>query len=154
MSDNLMHTMHEIGVLYARKQPGMIDSLTEDAPILKMIKFIAATHGLWNVAEKLNDITGPGFVRFDAPLPQLNVTSDLVTTELQKMGGSLEVPTDRALRFGGPQAYFARKQNYILKKAGMDAEVQIVLKNLLKGALVEKNVFDAGGSSAGWFILA
>ncbi|MBO4300838.1 MAG: hypothetical protein J5861_04460 [Desulfovibrio sp.] len=151
---SMMQTMHEISVELANKQPGMIDDLTEDAPILKMFKWNPATHGLWNLAEKLNEITSPGFVHFDAPLPQLNVSSDLVTTELQKMGGVMEVPTDRAMKFGGPAKYFARKQPYILKKAGMDAEQQIVLKVLLRGALMEKNVFDAGGTGKGWFMLA
>ncbi|MBQ9452501.1 MAG: hypothetical protein IJU65_04305, partial [Desulfovibrio sp.] len=82
-----------------------------------------------NIAEKLNDITAPGFVRFDAPLPSLGVSSDLVQTELQKMGGVMEVPADRAKKFGGPVKYFSRKQPYIIKQAGMDAEKQIVLKN-------------------------
>ena len=154
MPDMMMQTLHEIGVESARKQPGMIDALTEDAPILAMIKWIKATHGLWNVAEKLNDITAPAFVHFDAPLPSLGVSTDLVTTDLQKMGGEMEVPTDRAEKFGGAVKYFARKQDYILKKAGMDTEIVIVMQNLLKGAMVEKNLYDAGGSGKGYFILA
>ena len=151
---SMMQTLHELGVEYAKKQPGMIDALPEEAPILAKIKFIKATHGLWNIAEKLNDITAPGFVRFDSPLPSLGVSSDLVQTELQKMGGVMEVPTDRAVKFGGPVKYFARKQPYIIKKAGMDVERTIVLDNLLKGAIAEKNVQDAGGTGKGWFILA
>ena len=151
---SMMQTLHELGVEYAKKQPGMIDDLTEDAPILAMLKFIKATHGLWNIAEKLNDITAPGFVRFDAPLPSLGVSSDLVQTELQKMGGIMEVPTDRAMKFGGPVKYFARKQPYIIKKAGMDVERVIVMNNLLRGAIAEKNLYDAGGEGKGWFILA
>lgn len=153
MSD-MMQTFHELGVEYAKKQPGMIDALTEDAPILNMVKWIKATHGLWNVAEKLNDITAPAFVHFDSPMPSLGVSSDLVTTELQKMGGEMEVPTDRAAKFGGPVKYFARKQNYILKKAGMDTEIVIVMQNLLKGAIMEKNLYDAKGTGKGWFLLA
>lgn len=153
MSD-MMQTLHEIGVEVAKKQPGMIDALTEDAPILRMLKWIKATHGLWNVAEKLNDIKSPAFVHFDSPLPNLGVSSDLVTTELQKIGGEMEVPTDRAMKFGGPVKYFARKQNYIIKKAGMDTEVVIVMDNLLKGAIAEKNLYDAGGTDAGYFLLA
>ncbi|MBQ9536607.1 MAG: hypothetical protein IJU79_02330 [Desulfovibrionaceae bacterium] len=150
----MMQTLHEISVEYAKKQPGMIDALTEDAPILKMIKWTKATHGLWNVAEKLNDIKAPAFVHFDSPLPSIGVTSDLVTTDLQKMGGEMEVPTDRAMKFGGPMKYFARKQDYILKKAGMDTEVVIVMQNLMRGAMAEKNLYDAGGSGKGYFILA
>ena len=130
-----MRTLHEIAVKYARKQSGMADSLTEEAPILQHVRWNPASHGLWNVAEKLTDIEGPAFVRPDAPLPQLSVSSDLVTTDLSVMGGVLEVPSQRALKFGGPMKYFADKQNYILKKAGMDTERQLVLENWLKAAV-------------------
>ena len=76
-----MVTLHEIAVKHAKKQTGMVDSLTEEAPILGHVKWKAASHGLWNVAEKLTDIEGPAFVAPDAPLPQLSVSSDLVTTD-------------------------------------------------------------------------
>ena len=153
MSQNMV-TLHEIAVKHAKKQSGMVDSLTEEAPILQMVKWKAATHGLWNVAEKLTDIEGPAFVRPDAPLPQLSVSSDLVTTDLSVMGGTMEVPTQRAKKFGGPMKYFADKQNYILKKAGMDTERQLVFENWLKGARAVKNLYDAGGAGEGWFLLA
>ena len=64
-----MVTLHEIAVKHARKQKGMVDSLTEEAPILNHVKWKAASHGLWNVAERLTDIEGPAFVAPDAPLP-------------------------------------------------------------------------------------
>ena len=153
MSQNMV-TLHEIAVKHAKKQSGMVDSLTEEAPILQMVKWKAATHGLWNVAEKITDIEGPAFVRPDAPLPQLSVSSDLVTTDLHVMGGTMEVPTQRAKKFGGPLKYFAEKQNYILKKAGMDTERQLVFQNWLKGAKAAKNLYDAGGAGEGWFLLA
>ena len=149
-----MVTLHEIAVKHARKQKGMVDSLTEEAPILNHVKWKAASHGLWNVAERLTDIEGPAFVAPDAPLPQLSVSSDLVTTDLHVMGGTMEVPTQRARKFGGPLKYFAEKQNYLLKKAGMDTERQLVFQNWLKGALAVKNVHDAGGTSGGFFLLA
>ena len=65
-----MVTLHEIAVKHARKQKGMVDSLTEEAPILDHVKWKAASHGLWNVAERLTNIEGPAFVAPDAPLPQ------------------------------------------------------------------------------------
>ncbi len=149
-----MCTLHEIAVMFARKQPGMVDSLTEEASILACVKWKAASHGLWNVAEKLTDIRGAGFVEPDAPLPYMSTSTDLVHTDLNVMGGTLEVPTQRARKFGGPLRYFAERQNHILKKAGMDAERQIVLHNWLKGAQAVNNLLDAGGTGEGWFILA
>ena len=152
-SDNML-TLHEIGVEYATKQPGMIDSLTEESPILAKIKWIAASHKLWNVAEYVKDIKAPAFVALDAPLPSLGVSTDLKHIDLSAMGGTMEVPSDRAAKFGGFQKYFAKKQPLILKKAGNDTERAIVLNYLLEGAIKNKNVYDAGGSGKGWFLLA
>lgn len=159
MSAN-MQTLHEIALKFAKKQAGMVDSLTEEAPILGKVKWTAASHGMWNVAEKLTDIEGAAFVEPDAPLPFMTTSTDLVHTDLHVMGGRLEVPTQRAKKFGGPVKYFARKQDVILKKAGMDTERQIVLQNWLRGArsVREKgrptNLYDAKGTGPGWFILA
>ena len=40
-------TLHEIALDKAKKRPELVDFLTEEAPILKMLKWIPATHGLW-----------------------------------------------------------------------------------------------------------
>ena len=153
MSSNLM-TMHELAVEFAKKQPGMVDDLLEDAPILEMMQWKAASHGLWNVAERLTDVTGPAFVKPDSPLPSMNTSSDLEHIDLHVLGGVMHVPSMRANMFGGFQKYFADKQPRILKKAGMDTEKQIVLQNWLQAALTDGVKKDAGGSGEGWFILA
>ncbi len=149
-----MQTLHEIAIKHAKKQAGMVDSLTEESPILAHVKWKAASHGLWNVAERLTDIQGAGFTEPDAPLPYMSASTDLVHTDLHVMGGTMEVPTQRAKKFGGATKYFAERQNHILKKAGMDTERQLVFMNWLKGAQDEKNLFDAKGTGQGWFILA
>lgn len=149
-----MSTLHEICLKFARKQPGMADSLTEDAPILRTVRWKPSTHGLWNVAERLEEVTGPAFVEPDAPLPVIRTSSSLVHTDLHVMGGTMEVPTQRALKFGGPAKYFAEKQSTILRRAGMDTEKQLMEKNWLKAAKSAKNLKDAGGTGAGWYLLA
>lgn len=149
-----MRTLHEIAVKFARKQQGMADSLTEDAPILKRVKWKPASHGMWNVAEKLTQVTGPGFVEADAPLPAMHTSSDLVHTDLHVLGGQMEVPTMRAQKFGGAAKYFADRQDHLLRMAGMTAEKQILNENWLKAARACKNLRDAGGAGQGWFIAA
>jgi len=148
-----MRTLHEIAVKYAKKQSGMVDSLTEDSPILERIKWKPSTHGMWNVAEKMTDIKGASFIEADAPLPYMHTSTDLVHTDLHVMGGTMEVPTLRAKKLGGPQRYFADRQGPLLKKSGMDTERQIVLHNWLRGAKAAKNLYNAGGTGEGWFIL-
>lgn len=149
-----MATLHEICVHYAKKQTGMADSLTEDAPILRVVKWRPATHGMWNVAEVLTEVEGPGWVRPDTPLPTMRASSDLVHIDLQVLGGSMEVPSDRARKFGGPEKYFANKQDAILRMAGMATEKNLALQNWLKCAREEKKLKNAGGTGKGWFILA
>lgn len=146
-------TLHEIALKYATKQPEMVDSLTEDAPILNCMKWKPATHGDWHNAEKLTDVVGPGWIEPDAPIPLIHASTDLITTNLGMMAGSMEVPSERARKFGGPAKYFADKQNAILKQAGMDTEKTIVLQHWFQAALKQKNVRDAGGGD-GWFLLA
>ncbi len=149
-----LSTLHDICVAKARKQPGMADALTEDAPILGVVGWKPSSHGLWNVAEKLVEVVGPGFVEADAPLPHMSASSDLVHTDLHVLGGTIEVPTQKALKFGGPQKYFAERQNAILRKAGADTEQQLVLRNWLAAARAAKNLKNAGGAGEGWFLLA
>lgn len=149
-----MSTLHEICVERANKQPGMVDSLTEDAPVLEKCKWTPATHGMWNVAEKVTDIKGAAFAEPDAPLPMMSASTDLLTTDLFTMGGTMEVPTMRAKKFGGPEKYFSQRQDLILKHAGMTVEIALVMNNWLKGARAVKNARDAGGKEKGWFLLA
>lgn len=150
----MMNTLHEIANEYANKQPGMYDALTEDSPIVDVCKWQPATHGMWNVAEKMVSIDGPGFVEADAPLPVIRASSELVHTDLSVMGGKMYVAMMVAQKFKGPEAYFARHQDRILKDAGTSTEKRLVMDMWLKGARAVKNLRDAGGTSQGWFILA
>lgn len=54
-------TLKEIALEKAKKRPELVDYLTEEAPILTLLKWIPATHGLWNVEEVLDKITGASF---------------------------------------------------------------------------------------------
>lgn len=149
-----MSTLSEIAVERAVKQPGMLNSLIEEAPILDKCKWIAASHGMWNVAEKMTDIVGASFSQPDAPLPTMQVGTDLVTTDLFTLGGRMEVPTQRARKFGGPEKYFSKHQDALLRKAGMDTEIALVSNNWFKAAKSVKNIRDAGATGKGWYLLA
>lgn len=84
----------------------------------------------------------------------MQAQSDLVQTDLFTLGGTMEVPTQRAKKFGGPEKYFSKHQDAILRKAGMDTEIALIKQNWLKGARAVKNLRNAGGSGKGWFLLA
>lgn len=144
----IAQTLKEIALDKAKKRPELVDYLTEEAPILAVLKWLAATHGLWNVTEVLTGIEGPSFVDLGAPLPTVTARTGLEQTYVSVMGGEQEVSTDKAAQFGGAAAYFARREKPILSKAGMDTETRIYDKFWLKAAIAKKLYTSAGGTAA------
>lgn len=145
------YNLKEIAMKFAKKQPKMVDDLTEKTPFLERCRWEAASHGLWNMAEKVTDITGAQFVNADAALPSLNASSELVKVDLTILGGEMEVPQDTAEQLGGAAAYFAKKQPLILKQAGMDTERKLYYDNWLAKAIAEGNVLGAGATTGGTY---
>ncbi len=146
-----MPTLRELANLYAKKQPKMVDNLTEEAPILAGINFEEASHGLWNVYEEVTSITGPGFVNMNAALPSIASNTDIKKVDLNIMGGEMDVPEDLAKMFGGPSSYFGRKMPNIMRQAGMSTEAAILYNNLAqyaydRGSTWWKNANGSGGS--------
>lgn len=135
-------TLREIAIDKAKKRPELVDYLLEEAPILDKVKWIPASHGLWNVEERLSDITGAQFVDLDAPLPAMDARTKLVQNYVSVMGGTMTVGEDKAAQFGGAPAYFARRESKLLKKAGMDCEIALFSdwwrKAAIKNTLVTK----------------
>ena len=49
-------TLKELAVGLSQKQTHMVDSLTEESPILERMHFEPSSHGLWNAYEEVNKI--------------------------------------------------------------------------------------------------
>lgn len=75
-------TLKELAAAFASRQPQQVDGLTEEAPILGIIPFHEASHGLWNMYEDVTEVQGAGWVAMNAPLPGVEVTSDLRKVDL------------------------------------------------------------------------
>ncbi|MBU1095829.1 MAG: hypothetical protein KKB34_05045 [Bacteroidetes bacterium] len=142
-----MPTLKELSVLFAKKQPKQVESITEDSPILDMIPFEEASHELWNVYEDATEITGAGFVDLDAPLPTVGMKSELKKVDLSIMGGIAQVEEDKAQMYGGATRYFAKQEKAILRKSGMTAEFAILYNMIRAHAIANENTINAGGSS-------
>lgn len=141
-------TLRELSNQYAKKQPKQVDNLTEKTPILDLVPFSEASHGLWNVYEEVDSITGPGFVDMDAVLPEMGADTKLKKLDLSIMGGKIFVPEDRAKLMGGRAAYFAKKMPLITKRAGMTTEIAMIYNNFRQFALsTSGRAISAGGSS-------
>lgn len=140
-------TLKELSNKYAIKQPKMVDFLTEENPILDMVKFEKASHGLWNVYEQNTEIKGAEFVDMNAPLPQVQVDSELKKENLSIIAGELFIPEDKSQLMGGKAAYLAKKTPAILRDAGNATEKHFI-NNIRLGALQAGNVSDAGSTAA------
>jgi hypothetical protein len=157
-----LETLREIAIEKSKVQPKQIDHLTEDAPVLSLIPFEAATHDMWHAAEELKSADAMGYVPMDAPLPAVSSKTSLVKFDLAKMGGVIEVAEDRARQYGGKEKYFADKQAPVLKMTGMSTERVIIYDNLRQYALdrflagdTAKTIYSAGGTgSANYSIVA
>jgi hypothetical protein len=143
------YNLKEIANKFAKKQPKMVDDLTEKTPILERVRWESASHGLWNMAEKLNDITGAQFVNADAPLPTIDTSSDLIKTDLSVLGGEMEQAQDTVDQFGGAAAYFAKKEPLILKQAGMDTERKLYYYIWMAMDFYDGNYIDCNASANG-----
>lgn len=142
-------TLKEIANEMAKKRPELVDYLTEEAPIVEKLKWIPASHGLWNVEEALSDIKGPSFVDLGAPLPSMEAKTDLETTYVSVMGGEIEVSKDKAARFGGAPKYFAKREKPILTKAGNDTETALYEKHWRAAAITDSKRYTKAGGTAG-----
>lgn len=150
----IKNTFREIAIKMSSKQPQMVDEMLEEAPILGMIPFQPTSDGLQHNYEKVNDVTGAGLVDLDAPLPEVDASTSLDKLDMGIIGGEMFVGEDKAKQLGGPAAYFAGKQDLVLKQTGMDAE-RSVLYNHLRAFAIEndttlggEHAFDAGGVGA------
>jgi len=141
----------EVAIENSKKQPQMVDQFLEDAPILEMIPFESTSDGLFNVYEEIENVAGPGLVDLDEALPIMDVETKLGQINLSVMGGKMYVGEDKARQFGGPAAYFAKKQPSILRKTGMDLETSILYNSLRAKAITSGastgHLFDATGSN-------
>jgi len=142
-----MPTLRELSIEYAKKQPTQVNTLLEETPILDIIPFEAASHGLWNVHEEIESITGAGFVEMDQVLPTLAMTSKLIHVDLSIMGGKIYCGEDKAKMFGGKEKYFAHKMPAILGQTGVDTEVAILYNCIRKYCIANSLITKAAGSS-------
>lgn len=145
---SLTNAFYEEAVKKAPKQRLIVNSVTEEAPILRGIPMQASSHSLHNVYEDQGDITGASIVDFDEALPTINSETALKQVPLTKIGGTIEVGTDKARIMGGKAAYFASKMPAILRKSGMDAEKSILYNSLRAYAIANSKAINAGGTTA------
>ena len=120
----------DVGIRMAKKQAHEIDAVTEEAPILAQLPMQEASHGIRNVYEELKEVDGAQLVNLDDELPSIGSEGTLGYQDLSVLGGIIRVGEDKAKKFGGAGAYFAKKMPSILRQTGADTETSLIYNNI------------------------
>ncbi|MDR1269828.1 MAG: hypothetical protein LBK82_09915 [Planctomycetaceae bacterium] len=129
----------------SQAQRKLIDSLTEEAPILLTMPMEEATHAYHSVFERLVSVTGPDIVDLDSALPIIDSQTEVGQTNLSKIGGQIFAGKDKVAYFGNLETYLSKKVPPALRKAGMDMEQNIYYNRLLAAAIKYDNIIRATG---------
>lgn len=145
----LKNLFREIAIKDAPKQGVLVDSITEESPILDMLPMQAASNGIQNVYEELKDIEGAQVVNLDEALPTVGANGEIKSVDLSVLGGIQEVGEDKAGKMGGPAAYFAGKMPAILSETGSNVEKSLIYNTIEPYAKANGKMQSAGGSASG-----
>lgn len=143
----LTEVLRDLAIQKAPKQAVLVDALTEEAPMLAGLPLEASSHGLSNVYEQVTDIDAGDIVDLDEALPTINANSELKQVDLSVFGGKITVGEDKAKKFGGASAYFAKKMPKILRQTGNDMEAGLFYNNFRAHTIANNKDVSAGGSS-------
>lgn len=146
---SLENTFREVAIAQAPKQTVLVDAVTEEAPILAAIPMEPASNGWQNIYEEIKEVQGAQLVGLDEALPEVSVDGEIKEVEVSKIGGKIEVGVDKASRFGGALAYFARKMPTILRETGAKTEQSILYNNIRTFAKANSKLQDGGGTGGG-----
>lgn len=144
----MKNTLADLNVHLAKTQKPILNTLTNENPMLAAIPVKGATHGIYNVYASTTAIDELAEVDFDQALPTVGVSYDLGQANLAKIGGTLAMPQDAVGLMGGYAAYANERLPKIIAKAGNSHEARLYYKGFLKYAIGNKNVIDAGGKTA------
>jgi len=112
----------ELLIAKANKQAHLIDSISEEAPILESMPMAPASDGFQHLYEELSDVVGAKVVDLDSELPLIDANGKLVSKNLSVLGGTMSVGEDKAKRMGGAPAYFNSKLPSIFRETGANVE--------------------------------
>lgn len=162
-------TMQEVAKSYEKKQAKLIEHVTKSAPFLKAMPTIMSTHGLKNQYEEVTNLQGSDFREFDSPYPEMDVSTVLREARIGLIGGKLDVSEERAIALTGitdgaraAATYFDKRKGIILNDSGKKTEKHLIYNHIYKAVIdfnknlssSEKTVFDAGGESGLYSVLA
>lgn len=142
------NTFYEIAVAQANKQSVIVDSVTNEAPILASIPMEPTSNGLNNIYEEVTAVTGAELMDYDAVMPTMSSDSELKFEALSSIGGQITVGIDKARQMGSPEAYFNKHMPNLLRQTGCRMEFSVLYNNLRNFAVASGRCQDAGGAGS------
>lgn len=144
------NTFRELAIESAKKQPGMVDAVTEEAPIFAMMPMQAASNGIQNKYEELKDVDGAQVIDLDDAIPAVDANGEIRTEDLNQIAGKMEVGEDKLNVLGTTiGGYFDKKLPSILRVTGANLETSILYNNIRAYAKANDKLASAGGSNDG-----
>jgi hypothetical protein len=144
------NVFRDLAISTATKQSGMVDAVTEEAPIFAMLPMQAASNGIQNKYEELKEVEGAQVVDLDSAIPAVDANGEIKTTDLNQIAGKMEVGEDKLNVLGTTiGAYFDSKLPSILRVTGANLEQSILYNNIRPYAKANGKLQNAGGTNSG-----
>ena len=147
------NTLNQLSIGKAKTFVNQVDNITENAPVVKAMPFVAASDQLWDVSSEVQMVgSGMNSVDLNAPLQEIQLADALKQTQLNIFGAKMFVPEDTAKLEGGPDKYFGKNRQSFERQTGMDVERNYIYNAFLPFALAQYAaghtdcVQNAGGS--------
>lgn len=131
-------TIREMIINLDSGQIALANSFLNPTPILDMLPFEPASHGLKNIFTKLDSADIIGKKNFDGGLNEVSASFSQTEKDLSLYGAVLKVASDTAKKMGGADKYFARQLPSILQNTGIAYETD-TLRNEILGASKKSN---------------
>ena len=144
----MKNTLKDLNVYKASKQQGLINALIEKNPIIDSMPMKGASHGIYNVYAKLDDVDAMSEVDYDDELPVVGVSRSLGRTRLGLIGGVLPMPKKAAQEMGGYDKFAADRIVPIIQKSGNKHESVVYYDGFLKNAITNGHAVSCSGVTA------
>lgn len=149
MATTIAEIARELAVRNGNTQDVVVDSLTEETPVLDIMPFEASTHGLSHSYENVEEITGATFADIDGDVSTVSVESALLSQDLSILSGLDEAGVDKIKKYGGINRYMERRAPFVLRQTGMDLERAFIYDLFRQRAIDAGNIQEPATPSTG-----
>lgn len=143
----MANTFYNLAVDKAKKQPFLVNTITENSPVLATAIMQPTTNGLQHNYKKATLVDGPGLVDIDGVLPTMTFDGRLETVNLSVFGGEIEKGIDEVKMAGGKSEAFSQALEIASQSYFQQLEKSVLYNELRAYAIANGNYIKAGGSS-------